>query len=610
MSIGLADTRYLKLTADNDPVTGCITIDDAGNANSTYCEAGIDRPSATTVTFNLTNSGAGVMQIQEDGIAVCTINEVCGITGGADCTFVGGAGPRSASNADLPIESQGTGDVKFVLGGSDAIFAASDGATDLRIVTRASGTGGSLRLGTNAIVNGTTGNYILVGATGNQGAGDAVLCIADQLDDDGTVTGLLGCMYGTAVWRHVPQSALTITSPTDTTTNPLNAGTACRMSASGAAAWTPAEGLAIDGEIICCTNTAASVITMTALAGVYEGPGSPVSQNQQVCMEYVSDRWVERGVSNNGSIVVGSDLTVSGGDVTLATNVALHGSATGINHDIPTSAAYSWDVNNSQVWACDGTGCAITGGLVIVPTTDGTSTLGALTADFLRLNVNNIRDGGDTELTIEDHLVPDTTDSKTLGTEALQWDELNIDSGSAAAPSIDFDGGENGFYSPAARTVGVACDGLACVTMQREVAGGEVSMTLATGAGSAAKPSIHMTSDTDTGVSWYGSDRVTFDAGGQTMVDVQGGATPSVNVRKVSSGTIPTLRAGAGVAATAPTKPTCDSTTEGGMIYIDDNDDATQADFCGCVKDDATTFTWRSMLRTDTLTGNPLTCAY
>jgi hypothetical protein len=196
------------------------------------------------------------------------------------------------TNANLPLTSQGTGDITIVTGGNDVTMGSADGSIDIAITTRQAATGGMIKIGTAAALNGTTNSFLMAGSTSNTSFDDATFCIADQIDAAGSLTGLLACMYGTAVWRFIPFGALALSTPTDATTNPLNAGTACRMSsAGGVSAWTPAEGLAIDGEVICCTNTGANTITMTAAAGVYEAPagGAVVAQ----CFEYVTDRWVQ-----------------------------------------------------------------------------------------------------------------------------------------------------------------------------------------------------------------------------------------------------------------------------------------------------------------------------
>ena len=127
------------------------------------------------------------------------------------------------------------------------------------------------------------------------------MVFGDALDSSGAISLIL---YGERTAAFFPGDALTISNPTDTSSTPLGsgttgAGTACRMSAAGAAAWTPSETGAVDGMFWCCTNTGANAITMTDSDGVYEGPGSVVGQYDQVCFEYVTDRFIERSFSNN-----------------------------------------------------------------------------------------------------------------------------------------------------------------------------------------------------------------------------------------------------------------------------------------------------------------------
>lgn len=120
--------------------------------------------------------------------------------------------------------------------------------------------------------------------------------VATRLSDS---TNTIWEAYGERTIREVPGDALSITSPTDSTSTPLGSGTAgagsgCRFSSSGAAAWTVSETGAVDGMRWCCTNTGSNNITMVSSSGVYEGPGSVIKQWQQVCFEYVTDRFVER----------------------------------------------------------------------------------------------------------------------------------------------------------------------------------------------------------------------------------------------------------------------------------------------------------------------------
>jgi hypothetical protein len=101
--------------------------------------------------------------------------------------------------------------------------------------------------------------------------------------------------YGTI--RAGVGTALTITGAD--TDDPTPAGTACRISAGGAASWIPAETTAVDGQRHCCTNTSVNNITMTDSSGAYEGKGTILGQWDSVCFEYVTDRWVETATANN-----------------------------------------------------------------------------------------------------------------------------------------------------------------------------------------------------------------------------------------------------------------------------------------------------------------------
>lgn len=94
LGLGAADARFLKLDASNDPLTGPLTINNAGGVDATYSETGIDLSSASATTYNIQNSGAGAMTLQVDGTAVCTT------AGGAGCsTNPGGADTNVQYNA-------------------------------------------------------------------------------------------------------------------------------------------------------------------------------------------------------------------------------------------------------------------------------------------------------------------------------------------------------------------------------------------------------------------------------------------------------------------------------------------------------------------------------
>jgi hypothetical protein len=189
-----------------------------------------------------------------------------------------------------------------------AILQASDGSVDINTATGVND-GALLTDNTNHQVclanTATSGGRVCVetqasaiGAVTNRGYGENVLSAADSYVSQGSRTILWGIL-GTGIERHANQAALTITSPTDTSTQPGTGGTGCLMSSSGAAAWTPSETSAIDGMYVCCVNTGANAITMTTSAGVYQGSGAVVGQYDTVCMRYISDRWVEQSFKDN-----------------------------------------------------------------------------------------------------------------------------------------------------------------------------------------------------------------------------------------------------------------------------------------------------------------------
>lgn len=142
--------------------------------------------------------------------------------------------------------------------------------------------------------------HATVGSTGSIGDGSTAFAVAEGINIGSGGTTVLMRVYGGAVLATTSQAALAIASPTDTTGAPTAAGTACRIAAAGGvSAWTPAETNGVNGMFVCCTNTGTNAITVTDSDGVYEGPGSVLGQWDNVCMEYVTDRWVERSYSNN-----------------------------------------------------------------------------------------------------------------------------------------------------------------------------------------------------------------------------------------------------------------------------------------------------------------------
>lgn len=199
------------------------------------------------------------------------------------------------ANEDLNLTAGGTGVINLY-GGSTT--------NGLKVTTVEANGNALLHTYTANVGRVLLGNYTAAG-TGYSDASvtDIQFAVARGITSSGSTSVL--DVYGRGTIRPVPGNALTIANPTDTSSTPLGsgttgAGTACRMSAGGAAAWTPSETGAVDGMFFCCTNTASGgIITMTDSAGVYEGAGSALDQWDQVCFEYVTDRWVQRSYSDN-----------------------------------------------------------------------------------------------------------------------------------------------------------------------------------------------------------------------------------------------------------------------------------------------------------------------
>lgn len=102
-----------------------------------------------------------------------------------------------------------------------------------------------------------------------------------------------------------PATGIVIANPTDVATTGFQSCTFCKISAAAATAWTPQESgqpTQTVGTRVCFQNTGTFVITMTASANVYVGPGSALGQNDVVCMQYTdspASEWVETNFQNN-----------------------------------------------------------------------------------------------------------------------------------------------------------------------------------------------------------------------------------------------------------------------------------------------------------------------
>ena len=267
------------------------------------------------------SGGLAAQSIRTGGGGGVASSLVCLLSGGAGCTMTGqtvysnvATDITTGTNEDLTLSPNGTGEVvatkQVIVSGVTADITAAS-AEDLRLVGGA--VSGSVQLqstdevvdilGSDGTVEGvidvsasTVAKYrgSALGVAGSTGARSGTQVFFGV--DEGSTRWL--AVYGSGIVLHTPGTARTITA-TDTTSSPMDAGTACRMSAAQVSTWTPSESSAADGMKVCCTNTGTNDITMTDSDGVYEGPGSVVGQWDTVCFEYVTDRWVERSFSNN-----------------------------------------------------------------------------------------------------------------------------------------------------------------------------------------------------------------------------------------------------------------------------------------------------------------------
>lgn len=213
---------------------------------------------------------------------------------------VAGTDYTCTSGSVCRFGSSGAADAEIVLGQDVLDLVSSGGSERMRIwIQNASSHIGGMFLidGTSAMGFTSTGPSI--GTRLAVTETDRVAGFAKGHGSDGSRTDLF-TVYGEAALRVVPGTALAISGTPDSTRTPVSTGTACRFAAaSGSQTWRPSETGAVDGMFFCCTNTGANSVTMSESAGVYEGTAAVVGQWDQICMEYVTDRWVQRSFMDN-----------------------------------------------------------------------------------------------------------------------------------------------------------------------------------------------------------------------------------------------------------------------------------------------------------------------
>lgn len=96
-------------------LSSALTLDDAGGTNASYTESGIDRSSGSAETFNVQNSGAGAMTLQQDGTAV--VLETRSLTGGTAIQAIGDLSQDRTVNFDTAASLTITGSYDLSGGG-------------------------------------------------------------------------------------------------------------------------------------------------------------------------------------------------------------------------------------------------------------------------------------------------------------------------------------------------------------------------------------------------------------------------------------------------------------------------------------------------------------
>ncbi len=134
---------------------------------------------------------------------------------------------------------------------------------------------------------GSVGNVFFSVNTGAATSVPTTAIVAGRFGGDGV---------GNNVQQWVPRAKV-ITSPTDTTTEPGSYFITLTTS-SGAAAWTPGEANAVNGECFKAVNTGSDAITVTASAGVYVGT-VVLGLDDVVEACYQGSRWVQMNTQNN-----------------------------------------------------------------------------------------------------------------------------------------------------------------------------------------------------------------------------------------------------------------------------------------------------------------------
>lgn len=607
---GVSSQGYCQVTGGVDcPMVGCITIDNAGNPNSTYCEDGIDRVSATDTTFTIQNSGAGGMTFQVSGnitSAAAGASCVAGVPGYAfagdtDSGFANdGAGTtRLCANANTVGEMSPTSLSMYVPilatpGAAGAQGIAFRGDSDTGIYN----TAGAMFFEANAIeVASMSTTGVVFNESGGSGKNfrvesdtNANLIYVDSANNEvafGTATAL---GYGNRATVSLDQAGTDIDA--------VSAGLAVRNGNQTNSNFSMLSLQTLDsggvpqgiGRIAARVNNhAAASINGDLIFQTRAGSGS--NWTDPVIFTY-------QNLAGFGTLVPSARVDIQG----IAGNEALLVNDNGVDSDVRMESD-----TNPNMFVLDASANAI--GF-------GTNAPGAGT------------------VTTAVDVQPATDGARWLGASGLGWAGVLVDSGSAASPAVAFDDDpDTGMWFPAVNEVALTTSGTTRVTVSASTVTSTLPVLVPAGA-SLSAPGFANSTLTDSGIAWdTGSDimYVSNNSGSVVMQSNGGGGMninsdttlyiltndasqdiiidPTGNLEIAATalanggiqGTVTTGTGPGGVTYwrtpnlrnAAPVKPTCDTTYEGSILYVDDTDDGVASMLCYCSADSArTTFAW------------------
>lgn len=607
---GMSSQEFCAVTGGaNCSMVGCITIDNAGNPNSTYCEDGIDRVSATDTTFTIQNSGAGGMTFQVSG-------NITAAAAGASCVS-GTPGYAFAGDLDSGFANDGVGTTRFCAN-ANTVGEMSSGAMSMYVPL-----------------------YATPGATGAQG-------IAFRNDTDTGIYNTAGSMFFEANAVQVATMSTTgvVFNESGSATKDLrvegdtNANLVFADASADAVAFGTATQVDIGNRVIVALDQAGTDIdAVSAALGVRNG--NQTNGNFSILsLQTIDSGGAAAGIGRIAARINSHTAASINGDLIFQTRAG-----SGSNWTEPvifTYQNYAGFGTLSPGARMDVRGLAGIPALIVNENgldsdvrmeSDTNPNMFVLDASANAIGFGTNAPGTGTVTTAVD-IWPSTDGARWLGASGLGWAGVLVDSGSAASPAVAFDDDpDTGTWFPAANEWAVTTGGTTRVTVSTSTVTSTLPVLVPAGA-SLAAPGFANSTLTDSGIAWdtgadimyvsndSGSVAVRANGGGGLAIESDNSMTIMTNDAAEDITIDPTgvlavdglIEAHAGVAGTvttgtgpggvtywrvpnlrnaAPVKPTCDTTWEGSIMYVDDTGDAVASMMCYCAADTArTTFAW------------------